>query len=174
MLGVLAGLMLAAVSPVAAGDAEVGMVDTSTGRWHLREPNGSDRSFFYGNPRDIPLLGDWNCDGVDTPGMFRPGNGFFYLTNANPPNGGVAVAEISFFFGIAGDRPIAGDWDGDGCDTVGIYRKDKVFLSDKLATGNAYREFFFGVRGDRPSLPARILRCPSLSASEADRWSVAS
>ncbi|MDH3307627.1 MAG: malectin domain-containing carbohydrate-binding protein, partial [Acidimicrobiia bacterium] len=150
VLGVLAGLMLAAVSPVAAGDAEVGMVDTSTGRWHLREPNGSDRSFFYGNPRDIPLLGDWNCDGVDTPGMFRPGNGFFYLTNANPPNGGVAVAEISFFFGIAGDRPIAGDWDGDGCDTVGIYRKDKVFLSDKLATGNAYREFFFGVRGDRP------------------------
>jgi hypothetical protein len=143
--------MVVATSPVfAAGDAEVGMVDTGTGRWHLREPDGSDRSFFYGNPGDIPLLGDWNCDGVDTPGMFRPGNGFFYLTNANPPNGGVGIAEISFFFGVGGDLPLVGDWDGNGCDTVGIYRNGQAFLTNGLVTAAAELQFFFGVPGDRP------------------------
>ncbi|MGI9609063.1 MAG: malectin domain-containing carbohydrate-binding protein, partial [Acidimicrobiia bacterium] len=46
--------------------------------------------------------------------------------------------------------PIAGDWDGDGCDSLGIYRNGKVFLRDKLSTGFANRAFYFGVPGDRP------------------------
>ncbi|MCP4248795.1 MAG: hypothetical protein GY778_17260, partial [bacterium] len=148
-MGVIAGLMLAAISPALANDAEVGMVDTSSGQWHLREPDGSQRSFYYGTPGDTPFLGDSNCDGVDTPRLFRQ-DGFVYLTNANPPNGGIGIGEISFFFGVPGDRPIAGDWNGDGCDTLGIYRAGKVFLRNSLTTGVADIEYFFGVPGDRP------------------------
>jgi hypothetical protein len=132
--GLALGLMMMAV-PAWAGDAEVGMVDGSSGEWHVREPNGNDRNFFYGNPGDIPLIGDWNCDGVETPGMFRPGTGFVYLTNGNPADNGVGVGEIFYYFGVPGDIPIAGDWDGDGCDSLGIYRNGKVFLRDKLRTG---------------------------------------
>ena len=74
------------------------MVDGSSGEWHVREPNGSDRNFFYGNPGDIPLIGDWNCDGVETPGMFRPSTGFVYLTNGNPADNGVGTGEIFDFY----------------------------------------------------------------------------
>ncbi|NNL12130.1 MAG: hypothetical protein HKO82_00400, partial [Acidimicrobiia bacterium] len=147
--GLALGMMLLAV-PAWADDAEVGMVDGSSGEWHVREPNGSDRNFFYGNPGDIPLIGDWDCDGVETPGMFRPSTGFVYLTNGNPADNGVGVGEIFYYFGVPGDLPIAGDWDGDGCDSLGIYRNGKVFLRDKLSTGFANRAFFFGVPGDRP------------------------
>ena len=66
---VLALLMLAV--PAGAAPDQVGMVDTSAAEWHLRNPDGSERVFTYGIPGDIPLLGDWDCDGVDTPGMFR-------------------------------------------------------------------------------------------------------
>ena len=33
----------------------------------------------------------------------------------------MGFATIVFDFGQAGDQPIAGDWDGDGIDTIGIY-----------------------------------------------------
>ncbi|MGI9647894.1 MAG: malectin domain-containing carbohydrate-binding protein, partial [Acidimicrobiia bacterium] len=149
VVGFMLGLIVFA-APALAGDAEVGMVNTDSGEWHLRDPGGNDRNFFYGNPDDVPLLGDWNCDGVDTPGMFRPSSGFVYLTSANPPDNGVGTGETFFFFGVAGDIPVAGDWNGDGCDTLGIYRNGEVFLRNSLSTGVAHVQFFFGVPGDRP------------------------
>ena len=39
--------------------------------------------FFYGNPGDVPFMGDWDCDGVDTPGLFRLSDAFAYLRNSN-------------------------------------------------------------------------------------------
>jgi hypothetical protein len=39
------------------------------GQWHLRYPDGSVRRFYYGGPGDVALMGDWNGDGVDTPGL---------------------------------------------------------------------------------------------------------
>jgi hypothetical protein len=39
--------------------------------------------FFFGNPGDELLAGDGNGDGLDTVGVYRPGNGFVYLRNSN-------------------------------------------------------------------------------------------
>ncbi|NNL71291.1 MAG: choice-of-anchor D domain-containing protein, partial [Acidimicrobiia bacterium] len=141
-------LMLAA--PAFAAPEQVGMVDTTKGEWHLRNPDGSERVFTYGIPGDIPLLGDWNCDGVDTPGAFRPSTGFFFFTNTNPQSGQVLVADITYFFGAPGDMPMVGDWDKDGCDSAAIYRNGTVYSRDKLSTGFANRAYFFGNPGDRP------------------------
>ncbi len=60
------------------------------------------------------------------------------------------MADISWFFGQGGDVPLVGDWDGDGDDTVGVYRKDKVYLRNDLRTLPAEIEFFFGRAGDKP------------------------
>ncbi|MGI9586542.1 MAG: TolB family protein, partial [Acidimicrobiia bacterium] len=103
--------------PVAQGwYPPVGLVDTSTGRWMLRD-GGLVEEFFYGNPGDFPFVGDWNCDGVDTPGLYRQADGFVYLRNTNTQGN----ADVSFFFGDPGDVPLSGDFNGDGCDTVSIY-----------------------------------------------------
>ena len=110
------------------------------------QAGASVNSFYYGNPSDVPLMGDWNCNGTATPGMYRPSNGFVYLRNTND----TGVADIDFFYGIPGDIPIVGDWNDDGCDTLGIYRSGHVFIKNTLGTGFADFDFWFGVAGDRP------------------------
>ncbi|MGI9608775.1 MAG: hypothetical protein ACR2NL_00630, partial [Acidimicrobiia bacterium] len=126
--------------------AQVALFNPATGEWNLRSANGSTTSFYYGNPGDTPLMGDWDCDGIDTVGMFRPSNGFAYLRNSNT----FGVGEIEFFFGIAGDIPIVGDWDGDGCDSLGVFRGGHVFLTNALETAFADIDFWFGIPGDSP------------------------
>ncbi|MDW8217140.1 MAG: hypothetical protein RML57_06005, partial [Acidobacteriota bacterium] len=85
---------------------------------------------------DVPLAGDWDGDGIDTPGIYRNVNGAmtFFLINNN--TGG--FADVSFAFGGVGDIPLAGDWDGNGTVTVGVYRPSvqTFFLRNALAAGN--------------------------------------
>ncbi len=134
--------------------AGVGVVDPRTGRWWLRDPgNGETTSFYYGNPGDFAIMGDWDCDGIDTPGLYRQSDGYVYLRNANTQGN----ADIRFYFGDPGDVPLAGDFDGDGCDSVSVYRpsESRVFVINRLATddtglGAAEADFVFGNPGDKP------------------------
>jgi murein DD-endopeptidase MepM/ murein hydrolase activator NlpD len=105
-------------------------------------------SFFYGDPGDVPLMGDWDCDGEATPAMYRPSNGFMYLRNSNSQG----VADAEYFYGDPSDIPLAGDYDGDGCDTLAIYRADegRVYIKDSLGTGLADYAYYFGLPGDKP------------------------
>ncbi len=136
-------------------DDEVLLVEPS-GRWRIRRPGQADRTFWYGNPTDIPLFGDWDGDGVDTPGAWRPGagGGYAYLTNTLPPDGQVGVAESSFYFGAPGDAVFVGDWNGDGIDSLGINRNGHIFLTNTNGTDNqavpTHYDFWFGAPGDRP------------------------
>ncbi len=111
-----------------------GLVDPDQGRWYLYAADGAVDAFYYGNPGDVPFLGDWDCDGVATPGLYRRADGYVYLRNANT----AGVAHLSFFFGDPGDVPLAGDFDGDGCDTVGIYRpaEARVYVINRLGDGD--------------------------------------
>jgi hypothetical protein len=50
---------LSVVSPAAAREGSIGIVDTSTGEWYLRDPsNGETTNFFYRSPGDHPFVGD--------------------------------------------------------------------------------------------------------------------
>ncbi len=135
-----AGMALAA-----EGDA-VGMFDPNTGIWTLTLPNGDGSAFYYGNPGDVPMMGDWDCQGGATVGMYRPSNGFVYVRNTND----FGVADYDFFYGNPGDVPVAGDWDGDGCTTLAIHRGGSLYVSNRLATGFADFVFAFGQPGHIP------------------------
>ncbi len=150
MAGPQLSIQTAGEPPAVPPGDRAAMFDPTSGRWHLRHEDGSVTSFFYGVPGDVPLLGDWDGDGVDSPGMFRPSDGFAYLTNETPSDGGVGVGDpaLTFYFGMPGDQVLVGDWDGDGTDTLGIRRGGKMFLTNVNATSVADREFFFGVPGD--------------------------
>ncbi len=131
----------------------VGLVDPATGIWFLRGQNGVVGSFFYGNPGDVPFAGDWNCDGIDTPGLYRQSDGFVYLRNSNTQG----PADIRFFFGNPGDYPLAGDFNDDGCDTVSIYRasESRIYVINALGAndgglGAADFNYVFGNPGDKP------------------------
>ncbi len=140
-------------APAVAQEGSVGIVDTSTGEWYLLDLAGNTTRFFYGSPGDLPFVGDWDCDGDETPGLYRQSDGFVYLRNTNDQG----IADIRFFFGNPGDIPLAGDFDGDGCDTVSIYRpsESRVFVINELGAndgglGPADFDYVFGNPGDNP------------------------
>ena len=131
-----------------------GLVDPGSGQWYLYDDAGTlTTSFYYGNPGDYPFMGDWDGDGVETPGLYRQSDGYVYLRNSNT----VGVADIKFFFGNPGDVPIAGDFNNDGFDTVSIYRPSNqtFYIINKLGSGDqglgaADFSYVFGNPGDKP------------------------
>ena len=131
----------------------VGLQDPATGQWHLRDAAGKVTTFYFGNPGDNAFMGDWNCDGVDTPGLFRQSDAYAYLRNSNSQG----IADIRFFFGNPSDIPLAGDFNGDGCDTLSIYRPSEqtFYIMNALGKnegglGAAEYSFGFGNPGDKP------------------------
>ncbi len=133
----------------------VGYIDAG-GEWSLWDELSADASqdaFFFGNPGDVAFMGDWNGDGVATPGLYRQSNGFVYLRNSNTEG----AADITFFFGNPGDVPLVGDFNGDGRDTVSVYRPSQgtVYVVNQLGRdggglGAAALPFSFGNPGDTP------------------------
>ncbi len=141
-------------TPPDLSKVQVGLVDTSQGLWHLIDSKGKAvQPFYYGDPGDVPVMGDWDCDGDDTPGLFRQSDAFAYLRQSNTQG----IGDIRFFFGDPSDVPLAGDWNGDGCDTLSIYRPDeqRFYIINELGQdegglGAADFAFVFGDPGDKP------------------------
>ena len=93
----------------------IGLLNRNTATFYLRNSNSAgaaDITFRYGAPNSgwLPLAGDWDGDGIDTPGFYRPDTATFYLRNSNS----AGAADITFRYGApnSGWLPLAGDWDG--------------------------------------------------------------
>jgi uncharacterized surface protein with fasciclin (FAS1) repeats len=139
-------------APMPAGES-VAAVDQSTGEWYLRNDDGSAQEFYFGDPGDVPLFGDWDGDTVSTPGVYRQSDGRVYLRNSNTQG----IADLWFYFGNPNDVPLAGDWDGDGVDTISVFRPstNQFFIINELGVnggglGAADYSFTFGDAGDVP------------------------
>ncbi len=131
--------------PDAAAPEQFGLHDVPRALWNLPNPGG-DAQFFYGNPGDLGFMGDWDCDGVDTVGVYRDGR--VYLRNANSPG----IADLVYPLGNPGDVALAGDFDGNGCDTVSLYRPSQArfYVFNGLRDGTAASVYTFGNPGDVP------------------------
>lgn len=87
-------------------------------------------------PTDIPVVGDWDNNGRDDVGGFNPENNEFYLyilnldSSVSEPYGEIPSVK----FGISGDIPFVGDWDGNGKDEIGVFR----YPSPKNLNTNAF------------------------------------
>lgn len=94
----------------------------------------------------VPVVGDWNGDGRDTPGIYAGGT--FYLRNSNT----AGYPDVVVPFGRDGDRPIVGDWNGNGRTGLGVVRGGSWMLRDTVTPGPPDRQFVFGrvLSGDRP------------------------
>jgi hypothetical protein len=84
-----------------------------------------------------PVAGDWNGDGTDGVGLYNQDTNIFYLRND------LSTGPADYIFALSpengfpvGGWPIAGDWDGDGSDAVGIFDLSTVFLRDSLSDGS--------------------------------------
>ncbi|MCW5851465.1 MAG: S8 family serine peptidase [Anaerolineae bacterium] len=120
------------------------------GTWFLRSSltsGAADSVFSYGLPTDIPLLCDWDGDGLATVGVYRPSTSAFYLRNSNT----TGYAQTSLLFGSPGDVPLCGDWNGDGIQTIGVFRPSTaaVYLRNSNTSGLADASFAYGQPGDQ-------------------------
>ncbi|WP_125772668.1 hypothetical protein [Antribacter gilvus] len=102
---------------------------------------GADATHVFGGTQEVTLLGDWDGDGVETPGIK---NGREYQLWNNWAGGAPAYA---FTFGPATPgTAVVGDWDGDGDDTIGVRPAGTTtfHLTNDLAAGPADVSFTYG------------------------------
>jgi len=102
-----------------------------------------DHMLDFGEDGDIPVVGDWDGNGLDGVGIFRRSNSTFYLSNSTT-TGIVDIVIPSF--ALPGDQPVVGDWNGDGKDTIGVYRPAFGFwiLNDQNENNAAEHVFHYG------------------------------
>ncbi len=131
----------------------VGVYRPANSSFYLRNSNTtgySDVNLSFGKVGSVPLVGDWDGDGVATAGTYDPATARFQLRNSNS-NGS---PQIDFIYGPPGSKPLVGDWDGDGVDTVGVYRPGEraFYLRNTNTGGVADNAFSYGVgaTGDVP------------------------
>jgi len=95
----------------------------------------------FGFSTDIPIIGDWNGDGKDKIGVWRPSELYFYLDiNGdgvwNPEKGDKKLGPYGLSFN---NIPVVGDWNGDGKDEIGVWANSRIV--GKMA-------FYLNIAGD--------------------------
>ena len=134
----------------------IGAFDNATATWYLRDANGAGPAnagqFQFGAPGWKGVSGDWNSDTRDTIGVVdptKPAGLTWYLSNVNAA-GPPAVGP--FAFGAQSWVPLAGDWDGNGSDTVGAFDPltATFYLRNQNSAGPANVAFSFGAPGWTP------------------------
>jgi secreted PhoX family phosphatase len=120
-------------------------------------PGAADDTVPYGPPGENwePIVGDWTGDGVTTLGLYNPATSTFFLKDTNS----AGAADLTFTYGPAdpgyngttnvGWTPIAGDWNGDGTTTVGLYNPatGTFYLKNTNTAGAADETFVYGPGG---------------------------
>jgi len=188
------------VRSVLGGPDSVGVMGFASADWLLLRFDGTPTEFTFGDTDDLPAVGDWDCDGIQTPGVWRHSTNEYFLRNsinsgevewtfrldqsgywplagdfdgdtcgtqafyslldstvyifsAWGEDGADRVdADVHYQFGDEGDIPFVGDFDGDGIDTVGLFRPSTgmFYLKNTHTEGPADIEFAFGANGDIP------------------------
>jgi hypothetical protein len=116
---------------------------------------GIDQALQFGLASDIPIVGDWNGDGQSDFGAVRYKNGqAWWYFDSNGNRQWDAGVDQSLQFGIEGDIPVVGDWNGDGLSDFGVMRNGIWYLD-----GNGNRQWdsgvdlvypAYGLPGDQP------------------------
>ncbi len=123
---------------------------TADGVWNGL--SGGDDVDVFGIAGDIPLAGDWQGDGFDEVGVARVADGALWFFLDYNGSGRWDAGDVAKRFGIAGDQPTVGDWNGDGTDDIGVHRGNLFYL-DSNGSGafeGSDSVFRFGNPGDTP------------------------
>ncbi len=95
------------------------------GAWDIRFSSGrydAGRTISWGLSSDIPVPGDYDGDGFTDIAVYRPAEGKWYILRSNGLNW-YYVNQVGYTvqFGGSTDRPVPGDYDGDGITDLAIY-----------------------------------------------------
>ncbi|HEX8246543.1 MAG TPA: FG-GAP-like repeat-containing protein [Pyrinomonadaceae bacterium] len=133
--------------------------------WRASDQDNPNRSYFYilqssnnsvrveqfGSPGDLPfLVGDWDGDAKADPAVYRggtqanPQSYFFYRPSASP---GVDFRTV--YWGTADDKPMRGDFDGDGKLDAAVFRPSDRVWYILQSSNNQLRAAHWGLPTDK-------------------------
>jgi hypothetical protein len=137
---------------VVAADT-VGSFNPANAMWYLRNSNtgGSPDAgqFEFGAPGWIPVVGDWDGDGVTSVGVVDPTTMTWYLGNSNRDG----TPDYQFQYGAPGWIPVVGDWQNSGHTGIGAFDPNtgRWYLRSELSSGNpTIPVFVYGGTGWTP------------------------
>jgi hypothetical protein len=110
----------------------LGFFRSSTATWYM-DLNGNGVldgceldtcRYVFGQPGDVPVVGDWTGNGQTRIGLFRPSTRKWYLDiNDSGHLDSCKIIDVcSGRFGLSGDLPVVGDWTGSGKTRIGVFR----------------------------------------------------
>lgn len=109
----------------------LGVFDPGAATWYL-DLNGNGVldgceanacRYIYGEPGDLPVVGDWTGEGRTKIGVFRPATGEWHFDiNGDGDLAGCNLNSCTRIFGGSGDLPVVGDWTGEGKTKIGVFR----------------------------------------------------
>lgn len=130
------------------------------------DPRPRERRFHFGTGHSafglvLAVAGDWDGDGFDSLGLYDLRSGHFQLRDRNAagpvdldfafgrPQGPAQADGESFVYGVL---PLAGDWDGDGRDSIGLFdtRENRFDLRNENSPGPADLSFVYGIGAVSP------------------------
>ena len=141
------------------GVTTIGLYDPFLGRFYLRNSNTpglADIAFTFllapaapgAHANWLPIVGDWDGDGVATTAIYDPIESMFHVKNSNS----TGAEDFARGFGSpnVGWIPIAGDWTNGGAAGIGLYNP----VASQIHLNNAPRissatdaTFLFGAAG---------------------------
>jgi hypothetical protein len=119
---------------------------------------GKDAAYAFGGvPGDIPVVGDWNGDGISKIGIYRRGAWYLDYNGNGRFDGEENGDKVCQLGGLPKDIPVTGDWTAKGRTGIGIFREG-LWLMDTAGActgGNGHVDqtatmAFGGPRDDIP------------------------
>lgn len=93
------------------------------GQWYIKPSAGTGaKEIQWGLRGDLPFTADFDGDGLADLGVWRNTTGEWYILKSSTNYSKESAMIIHKQWGLAGDHPLAGDYDGDGLADLAVWR----------------------------------------------------